>query len=113
MASGPRKGEHPGSGNFWAKGPLEEMSVQGTESRPEQPTLAEAQSVRGMNLGEGQLERWAKLGHSRGTAGQLAEWDGELFGLQPGACSEEFRLSQQCTANCSWVQSSNRSFWAT
>lgn len=43
MASGPREGEHPSNGNSWAKGPLEEMSVQGTESRPGQPALAKAQ----------------------------------------------------------------------
>lgn len=64
MASGLREGELPGSGNSWAKDPLEEMSVQGTESRPEQPALAEAQRGKGMNLGQGQLERWAGPGQS-------------------------------------------------
>ena len=61
MASEPEGGERPGSGNSWAKGPLERMSVQGTESRPEQPALAEAQSVKGTHLGQNQSGRWAGL----------------------------------------------------
>lgn len=42
-------------GTLGAKGPLGEVSssVQGTESRPEQPALAGPQRVRGMNLGRG------------------------------------------------------------
>lgn len=63
MASEPVE-QHPGSGNSWAKGPLEEMSIQGTESRPEQSALAETQSVKGIRLGQSQLERWAEPGHS-------------------------------------------------
>lgn len=58
--------EHPDRG-LLGKGPLEQMSVQGTESWPEQSALAKPQ-MRGVNLGQGHLERWAGPGHSECAA---------------------------------------------